>query len=322
MSGTRSTRWYFTDWLSDKELRLCSIAARGLWIDLLCIAGANDGHQHGFVTVAGKPPTCEQLAKLTGGTKEEVERLLAELEENRVFNRTRTGVIYSRRMVRAEKYRANGRLGTPDKPMKTQGNKKAGGTPYSIHKTQKKERKEDSPPTPPEGGTANAGELRLDGGQGSKINADWPKDAFEQFYAAYPKKREREKARRALEAVRSKREIAWERLMAAVHRYAAYARQRGDPHFVKYPAGWLNDGRYDDDMEDEDAQTLSAGARGTPGFAGRYDPNGPQRLGRRSRGEAFVAAMGELSRRMARDGDGGRKDDALPDVGPPAAQRH
>jgi hypothetical protein len=63
------------------------------------------------------------IARLAGVTETECESLLAELDRNGVFSRTRQGVIYSRRMVRDAKV-AN----------KNQENGKKGGNP-SLRKT-------------------------------------------------------------------------------------------------------------------------------------------------------------------------------------------
>lgn len=125
MSGTVSTRWYFPDWISDQGVRACSYAARGVWMDLLCIAGMNAGKEHGFVLIGGRVPTIAELARHLGGDIKETEAALTELEHNRVFSRDRRGAIYSRRMVRAEKYRGNGRAGTTPNYLKEKANKKA-----------------------------------------------------------------------------------------------------------------------------------------------------------------------------------------------------
>lgn len=110
MSGTVSTRWFWSDWMSDPGLRACGYAARGLWQDLLCIAGANK-IEYGRVSLNGKNIDPAGIARMTNGTVEEVVALLDELERNGVFSRDRRGVIYCRRMVRADKNRRNGRLG-------------------------------------------------------------------------------------------------------------------------------------------------------------------------------------------------------------------
>lgn len=122
MSGTVSTRWYFTDWISDQNVRACSLAARGLWMDMLCIAGGNKGRDYGFVVIAGKALGAKELGRHVGSSESEVEPLLVELEENEVFNRDRRGIIYCRRMVRAEKNRTNGRLGGNPNLMKNKSN--------------------------------------------------------------------------------------------------------------------------------------------------------------------------------------------------------
>jgi hypothetical protein len=72
--------------------------------------------------VAGRAPTIEQIAGLINSTPEDVEKALAELEKNQVFSRDKRKIIYSRRMVRAQKNRGNGRLGGHPKPFKTKEN--------------------------------------------------------------------------------------------------------------------------------------------------------------------------------------------------------
>lgn len=113
MSATVYGKWYWSDWMADPSVRASSYAARGLWMDLLCLAAMAD--PTGYVVLNGRPLTASDIARLTGGDASEVETLLDELERNGVFTRDRHGRIYSRRMVReirnAEKNRKNGKLG-------------------------------------------------------------------------------------------------------------------------------------------------------------------------------------------------------------------
>ena len=113
MSGTVWSKFFWSDWRNDAGLRLCSFAARGLWMDMLSIAA--EAEPVGYVVVAGKPLRPADLARLLGGTVDEIETLLAELESNGVFSRDRRGAIYSRRLVRdakkAAKSRENGKKG-------------------------------------------------------------------------------------------------------------------------------------------------------------------------------------------------------------------
>ena len=113
MAGTVSGRWFWPDWLSDPELRACSFAARGLWMDMLCIAA--QAKPVGHLMIADRAMTTTDIQRVVGGETSEIEILLAELERNRVFSRTRKGVIYSRRIVRdakkAKTSRENGKKG-------------------------------------------------------------------------------------------------------------------------------------------------------------------------------------------------------------------
>ena len=69
----------------------------------------------GHLLIGDIVPNAAQLAALFGGSPAEVTGLLEELETAGVFSRTRTGVIYSRKMTRDEKKRRkaveNGKMG-------------------------------------------------------------------------------------------------------------------------------------------------------------------------------------------------------------------
>lgn len=106
-------KFFWRDWMSDLELRSCSPAARGLWMDMLCVAAHAD--PIGYVVIAGKPLDDAGLARLAGITLEEAIRLRTELETAGVFSRNRVDNIYCRRMVRDAKRKRtaveNGRKG-------------------------------------------------------------------------------------------------------------------------------------------------------------------------------------------------------------------
>lgn len=134
MSGTTWTKFYWPDWLSDRGLRRSSYAARGLWMDMLCLA--SQGEPIGKLCINGDPLTAEDIARMTGGSSSEVETLIAELERNGVFSRDRNGVIYSRRMIEDAKKAATARK-----------NGKQGGNP-TLGK-QKQNSTSDKPPGNP-----------------------------------------------------------------------------------------------------------------------------------------------------------------------------
>ncbi|RTL96513.1 MAG: hypothetical protein EKK31_28245 [Hyphomicrobiales bacterium] len=113
MSGTIWSKFFWSDWESDPNLRLCSLAAQGLWMRMLCIAAAHE--PVGYVAIAGKGLDEAALARLAGCAEAELGALLGELEGNRVFSRDRHGRIYSRRMIadarKARAARKNGLKG-------------------------------------------------------------------------------------------------------------------------------------------------------------------------------------------------------------------
>lgn len=94
----RWSKFWWSDWLSDPALRSCSVGARGLWMDMLCLAF--QGEPRGHVTIGGRPATPRQLAVLSGITIDECTNLLDELVQVQVFSTSPNGVIFSRRMVR------------------------------------------------------------------------------------------------------------------------------------------------------------------------------------------------------------------------------
>jgi 5-methylcytosine-specific restriction endonuclease McrA len=105
--------FHTADWRGDLGVQTCSLAARGLWMDMLSIM--HEAKPPGHLVLNGRAMTVDELARLISSRPKEVEKGLAELERNRVFSRTAEGVIFSRRMVRdrvkRETASRNGKLG-------------------------------------------------------------------------------------------------------------------------------------------------------------------------------------------------------------------
>lgn len=114
MSRLAWLQFYPRDWTADTGLRSVSIAARGLWIEVLCIMHQSPDRGYLLNTLGGKIDA-PQLARAVGEPVDTVAALLAELEAAGVFSRDDRGVIVSRRMVRDESFRAKcrevGKLG-------------------------------------------------------------------------------------------------------------------------------------------------------------------------------------------------------------------
>ncbi len=99
-------KFYPTDWRADQMLRLCSVAARGLWLECMCLM--HEAKPYGHLLVNGRAITAAQLANLTGIPVGKIGGLIAELDGAGVFSRNDDGVIYSRRMIRDARRAAAG----------------------------------------------------------------------------------------------------------------------------------------------------------------------------------------------------------------------
>ena len=106
-------KFYPSDWKSDDAVRICSLGARGLWIEMLCLM--HQAAPRGSLLINGKHVSVRQLAGLSGAPVGDIEVFLLELEEAGVFSRDEDGTIYSRRIRRDEAKaaidRANGLTG-------------------------------------------------------------------------------------------------------------------------------------------------------------------------------------------------------------------
>lgn len=98
-------QFYPGDWLKDPALSLCSPAARGIWMDLLCAMHENG--RTGELT-----GTVEQLARIARCSPSELQQYISELSAGAASVTKRNGrvTITNRRMAREYKARQDARL--------------------------------------------------------------------------------------------------------------------------------------------------------------------------------------------------------------------
>lgn len=101
------SKFKWRDWQGDPALRMCSPAARGVWMDMLAIMF--EATPRGELLVNGRQPTMAQLGSVFGVAEKVARSLVDELENCGVFSRTESNVIYSRRMVRDKALSDTGR---------------------------------------------------------------------------------------------------------------------------------------------------------------------------------------------------------------------
>jgi hypothetical protein len=96
--------FYPGDWQKDPCLRRCSKAAKGVWMDLLCLL-FECPVRGVFVDASGKPWSDDEIAEAIGGDIGANLGHIAELVSKGVAQRDTRGAIFSRRMVRDEQNR-------------------------------------------------------------------------------------------------------------------------------------------------------------------------------------------------------------------------
>jgi hypothetical protein len=92
--------WFFTgDWMKDPELRFCSLFARGLLVDLLCLMFESKNQGELSRPDGSMRTDIEIVDSISGGTQQEKLAALKQLVSSGVLKRDeKTGVLYSSRM--------------------------------------------------------------------------------------------------------------------------------------------------------------------------------------------------------------------------------
>jgi hypothetical protein len=106
-------KFYPQDWRGDAKLRMCSIGARGLWAEMLCVM--HEAEPYGYLVISDRPVSARQMAALAGVSQGECMKYMLELASAGVYSIDDDKTIFSRRMVRdkakADKDRENGKGG-------------------------------------------------------------------------------------------------------------------------------------------------------------------------------------------------------------------
>ena len=244
-----SLQFYPGDWMKDPTLRSVSLAARGLWIDMLCLM--HESPDRGYLRNALRAPIVEaHLARIEGVNLNHLRKYLVELESVGVFSRAEDGAIFSRRMVRDTKLletrRQCGSLG---------------GNPNLVGK--KVNQTANQNPTPSSSSSTSViTPIVPKGDRGTIVEAERRKWFEERFWPIVWAKIGVDAARKAW-----LREVPDEQtcnsVIVAARRQGPGILERGrrPGSSVLHPATWLNQGRYLDE-EPRDQAMGSEYARG------------------------------------------------------------
>jgi uncharacterized protein YdaU (DUF1376 family) len=98
----------------------------------------------------------------------------------------------------------------------------------------------------------------LSSARGAPPENVWPKDFREQFWAAYPRKVGKAAAIKALETIRKRGAVPFDRVLAGLRAFVA---TNPDPQFTPHPLTWLHQGRWDDELAGGNVVRLDLGGK-------------------------------------------------------------
>jgi hypothetical protein len=125
ISKSKSTSFEFfpSDWMTDTGIRMCSLEARGLWIDLICLMQLSD--KKGYLIIGNQILNEENLRKIFGISKKKIQLLMTELLKYNLIKVDTDGAYFCKRIVQDEHIRfvrsAAGSLGGRPKTQEIQG---------------------------------------------------------------------------------------------------------------------------------------------------------------------------------------------------------
>jgi hypothetical protein len=243
-------QFYPGDWQRNPKVQSCSVAARGLWFEMLCIM--HGGTPYGFLKVGQRvidPPT---LARMVGCSLDECGAWLAELEEADVFSRDKNGVIYSRRMVEDEAKR---------KQQVKHG--KRGGNPDLVKGGVKGR---DNPPrarvraADADSSMQTADEIEEE----EDSTADEYPFEFLKFWQAYPRKKKKGDALKAWSQTAKQQPPLADILRKIEELKQSREWLKDGGQFISYPATWLRAHGWNDEVDrptgPDDTSDLEAAA--------------------------------------------------------------
>ena len=237
-------QFYTGDWLKDEGVNLSSLAAQGLWINMLCYMNA--APVRGTLAKAnGEPMTVEDLAHLVRITPAVCKGLLDELVSNNVptveYDGAKVPMYVSRRMVADERVRQRcaegGRKGGGNPTFQTQGQRVVKRLKGSSSSSSLSTSTSTSIDIPPE---------KVGSMYGSNVQ-----DAAEQVWLTIPAKRRRQPSttKKAI-GLAIGQEIENHETLDEVVRHlsgvvtAYYRSPEGEGEFYVYPAKFFDEQRY------------------------------------------------------------------------------
>lgn len=229
--GRPAQQWYWDDWFSAFDVRLCSVGARGVWIDMLGIM--YKAEIRGTLTINGRQTDSKTLAKIVGDTIANINKYLKELEDKDVFSRLEDNTIICRRM-----FRESGRKDQISK-IRSMAGKKGAETRWQQD---------------------NKDVAKM--ATSSSTSSSFPSlniytSQFNKFWTEYPNKKEKDVAFGVFKNLKKEEQM---QVVIATRNYRIQTeREKQEKRFIKHPATFLRKNRWKDYLgiaEKEETQVM------------------------------------------------------------------
>jgi hypothetical protein len=228
----------------------CSLEAQGLWLRMSLLMCLSD--RPGYLSNNGSEYPLASICRRCGCDLEQYGVLAEELVRAGVLLKDPHGVIYNKSIVEAQRLRT----------LKSRAGKASASKRKQFLFEQNSNRDSTGPPTQAQGPPQHPVEtqtrdidLKTLETKPCKSKSVKPKSTAKskaldvkclELYNAYPRKKKRPQALRAIRKALSK--ISFEKLMEAVKKFAK-EREGKDPDFTPYPATWFNGDSWDDEPD-------------------------------------------------------------------------
>lgn len=220
--------FYIGDWKKAPEIRALSLAARGLWFEMLLLMW--ESTERGFLTINGQPMTIEVLARQVGFACDLLQPLLAEMELYNVFSiRESDKAIYCRKMVRDSEI---------SKKRILAGSK--GG--FCSSKTRSKMQANNIANTEDEIENENEDENK------DVISSNTLNESFENFWKAYPRKEGKGACKKIWAKLKPSGLLLQNMLEAISNQKQSDKWQKDGGQYIPMPSTWLNQSRWEDEI--------------------------------------------------------------------------
>lgn len=174
------------------------------------------------------------FAELYGLTERTIRRMLADLQEYGYIRIEDGNGGRLRRRIYAGVNPLSPAAPNPDKNVREPGQKCPGNPDKNVRRNNKYINQENNPPKAPQGAGADI----------------WDKEAWDRFWAIYPRKVDKAKAIRAWNKLQADRKLMQIMSAALKAQRASEEWRRDNGRAIPYPSTWLNNRRWEDELED------------------------------------------------------------------------